>query len=123
MQRSKSLALMFILGAVLVGGVLGFTADRVFARDEACQRSDKRGSRDRFAAELGLSDEQRAMVDTLLDAKHAQMAEVMAPIRPRLDSISATTRSQIARILTDDQRPRFERMHEEMKTRNKTRER
>lgn len=122
MQRSKSLALMFILGAVLVGGVLGFTADRVFARDKACQQSDKWGSRERFAAELGLTSDQRATIDTLLDAKHAQMAEVMAPIRPRLDSISAATRGQIARILTDEQRPRFERMHEEMKSRNMKRE-
>ena len=122
MQRSKSLALMFILGAVLVGGVLGFTADRVFARDSACRSADKRTYRDRFAAELELTDEQRAMVDTLLDARHAQMAEVMAPIRPRLDSISAATRTQISRILTEEQRPRFERMHEEMKSRNTKRE-
>ncbi len=123
MQRSKSLALMFLLGAVLVGGVLGFTADRVFAGGDACPRRDRQAARERFAAELGLSAEQRAMVDTLLDAKHKQMAEVMAPIRPRLDSISVTTRDQIARILTPEQRPRFERMHEEMKSRNKTRER
>ena len=27
MQRSKHLAMMFLLGAVLVGGALGFTAD------------------------------------------------------------------------------------------------
>ena len=123
MQRSKSLALMFILGAVLVGGVLGFTADRVFARDGSCQAADKRAYRDRFAEELDLTPEQRATVDTLLDAKHAQMAEVMAPIRPRLDSISAATRAQISRILTEEQRPRFERMHEEMKSRNTKRER
>ena len=122
MQRSKSLALMFILGAVLVGGVLGFTADRVFARDGSCPATEKRAYRDRFAAELDLSAEQRAMVDTLLDQRHAQMAEVMAPIRPRLDSISSATRVQIARILTEEQRPRFERMHEEMKSRNTKRE-
>ena len=34
MQRSKNLAMMFLLGAVLVGGALGFTADRVWTRDE-----------------------------------------------------------------------------------------
>ena len=31
MQRSKQQALMFLLGAVLVGGVLGFSADRFVA--------------------------------------------------------------------------------------------
>ena len=34
MQRSKQQALMFLLGAVLVGGVLGFSADRLFDHDE-----------------------------------------------------------------------------------------
>jgi hypothetical protein len=33
MQRSRSLALMFLLGALLVGGALGFTADRVLTGD------------------------------------------------------------------------------------------
>ena len=33
MESSKQHALMFLLGAVLVGGALGFTADRVIARD------------------------------------------------------------------------------------------
>ena len=32
MQRSKQQALMFLLGAVLVGGVLGFSADRVMSK-------------------------------------------------------------------------------------------
>ena len=29
MQRSKQQAIMFLLGAVLVGGVVGFSAERV----------------------------------------------------------------------------------------------
>ena len=33
MQQSKNLAIAFLLGAVVVGGAMGFTADRVYLRD------------------------------------------------------------------------------------------
>ena len=34
MQRPKQQALAFLLGAVLVGGVVGFSADRVFRSND-----------------------------------------------------------------------------------------
>ena len=34
MERPKQQALAFLLGALLVGGVLGFSADRVFRQAE-----------------------------------------------------------------------------------------
>ena len=33
MQQSKNLAIAFLLGAVVVGGALGFSADRLMLRD------------------------------------------------------------------------------------------
>jgi len=44
MHSSKNVAIAFLLGAVLVGGALGFTADRVWMRD-ATYSSDPRASR------------------------------------------------------------------------------
>jgi len=115
---SRKLALVFVLGAVLVGGVLGFTADRVLVKDQLCAK-DRRGTRDRFHNDLGLDAGQRLRVDSLLDLKHAQIAEVMKPIQPRLETISDSTRSQIARLLTPAQQQRFEQMHQEMLARRK----
>jgi hypothetical protein len=37
MQQSKNLAITFLLGAVLVGGALGFTADRMMLRERIAQ--------------------------------------------------------------------------------------
>ncbi len=54
MQRSKQQALMFLLGAVLVGGVLGFSADRVIA-----DKQKHWGPRRRMYRDLKLSDAQR----------------------------------------------------------------
>ena len=73
MQRSKALALVFLLGTLLVGGVLGFTADRVMTGDRECRRADRAAMRELFARELGLSASQRAAVDSLLDKRHRDM--------------------------------------------------
>jgi Spy/CpxP family protein refolding chaperone len=109
MKRSKALALAFLLGALLVGGVLGFTADRVMAGERECVRLDRTAMRQRFAEELTLTPAQRAAVDSLLDKRHRDMTAAMDPIRTRLDSIRANTRSEIARLLDEEQRVRFER--------------
>ncbi len=114
MQRSKQTALMFLLGALLVGGALGFSADRVMLRDKICPSGkDQKGWRARMFDELELSTEQRAAMDSILDDRHRQMRALMAPIRPRLDSISDASWAQMTTIMTDEQRAEFERMRQE----------
>ena len=116
MQRSKHLAVMFLLGAVLVGGALGFTADRVLLGEQLCPRSgDYRGMRARFADDLDLTGAQRAAVDTILDERHRQMSEVLKPVRPQMDSISENARNQMRRLLTPAQQSKFDDMHREMR--------
>ena len=112
--RSKQLAMFFLLGAVLVGGVLGFTANRVLAADTCAQPKNRQAKRAYFHNQLDLSAAQRATVDSLLDRKLAQIAEVMTPIQPRLDAISDSTRAQIAKVLDEKQRAKFEQMHRDM---------
>ena len=121
MQRSKALALVFLLGTLLVGGVLGFTADRVMTGDRACLRADRAAMRELFARELGLSASQRAAVDSLLDKRHRDMTAVMDPMRPRLDSIRDNTRAEIARLLDADQRARYDRWIAAKRSQDKTR--
>lgn len=120
---SKQLAMVFLLGALLVGGVLGFAADRVLTKDAGAGSKDRRSMRERFHAELGLDAAQRQRVDSLLDLKHSQIAEVMKPIQPRLNEISDSTRGQIAKLLTPAQQQKFEQMHQEMLARRKASQR
>ena len=107
--QSKQLALVFLLGALLVGGVVGFTADRLIVADRMCRKS-KAEWRAQFHRDLGLSVEQAAAVDSLIDRKHQQIAAIMQPIRPQLQAVSDSTRAQISRLLTPDQQQRFEEM-------------
>lgn len=110
MQRSKTTAILFLLGAVLVGGALGIAADRTMLRDQL--RSPR--PRQTLADRLRLNESQRAKVDSILDARKQQMDLVEAPIRDRLDSIRSAARDQIRLILSDEQRQEFEKILRDM---------
>lgn len=111
MHGSRHLALMFLFGALLIGGALGFSATRVLERERGCGRKDARGMRESLARDLQLTAAQRVAIDTILDVKHREMSAIMAPVRPRLDAVSDTARQQISRLLDERQRARFQEMH------------
>lgn len=124
MQRSRHLAVMFLLGAMLVGGALGFTADRVLLGERLCPRwGDRRGMRASFADELDLTPAQRTAMDSILDERHRQMSAVLKPVRPQMDSISENARNQIRRLLTPAQQPKFDELHRETREKQKITER
>jgi Spy/CpxP family protein refolding chaperone len=102
MQRSKQQALMFLLGALLVGAILGFSADRVFGDDRPTP------GRQAMYDDLQLTAAQRAAMDSLLDQRHCQISHTLATVEPKLDSIRASARAQMDRLLTPDQRTRLE---------------
>jgi hypothetical protein len=110
MQRSKQQALMFLLGALLVGGVLGFSADRVFGRTP----SPHWARRQAFYDDLGLSDAQRKTMDSLLDVRNCQISTVMKPVRTQLDSIRESAHKQVLQVLTPAQRDKLEQRRKEI---------
>ena len=104
MQRPKQQALAFLLGAVLVGGVLGVSAERVFRRDDSSLAAKRKAMYD----DLELGTAQRAAMDSLLDARNCQYDLIFRPIQPALDSLRGATRSRIDGILTSEQRTKLE---------------
>lgn len=119
MQQSKNLAITFLLGAVIVGGALGFTADRVMMRD----RFDRGPGRMKLADRLQLDSTQRGRLDSILDDRHRRWQLVMAPVQPTLDSIKLRSRDDIRLMLTPTQRAEFEKVLAEMSSNNnKTRD-
>ena len=104
MQRPKQQALAFLLGAVLVGGVVGFSADRVFRRDDTSVAAKRKAMYD----DLDLQPAQRAALDSLFDARNCKYDAIFNSIRPALDSLKAETRARTNSILTDEQRTKLE---------------
>lgn len=104
MQRPKQQALAFLLGAVLVGGALGFSADRVFRQDELTPAQ----RRAQFYEDIGITAQQRPILDSLLDTRNCRMDSVVKTFQPKLDSIKTASRAEMDRLLTPDQHARLE---------------
>lgn len=113
MQRSKQQAMLFLLGAVLVGGVLGFSADRMFGSEEHRNWAP----RQRMYDDLELTSAQRATMDSLLDERNCQINAVMNPVRPHLDSIRKAAHEQVLQVLTPKQRATLDLRTKEMEKR------
>ena len=109
MQGSKNLAIMFLLGATLVGGALGFALDRSMVKDRLCApKLTERELRVGFYDDVGLSAEQRLAWDALLDERQKSMAAARATIRPKTDSIMDAYRQKTTELLSPEQRARVD---------------
>lgn len=100
MQRSKQQALMFLLGAVLVGGVLGFSADRVMGKKEGRSLAQRTS----FYEEFHISADQRKKMDSIFDDTNCKTEELIKPIRPQLDSVKLHGRRDWLAVMTPTQR-------------------
>ena len=117
MERSKGYALMFLLGAFVAGGALGFTADRVMDAKRGREMRGPRAYRQKMADELNLTPRQQASVDSLIEQKHRQIVALYKPVKPQLDSIallarlvSDSTHAQIKRLLNAEQQAKLDKM-------------
>jgi YD repeat-containing protein len=105
MQRSKQQALMFLLGAVLVGGVLGFSAERVMLHTS---KDRSWAARTTMYDDLGLTSAQRAAMDSVIDEKNRRVDSMLKPVRAQIDTVRANARTQFYRIFTPEQRAKFD---------------
>ena len=104
LDRPKQQAIAFLLGAVLVGGVVGFSADRMFRRDEMSIAEKRKAMYD----DLDMTSAQRVAMDSLFDARNCQYDAIFRPIQPALDSLRTATRDKMNQILTTEQRAKLD---------------
>ena len=106
MQRSKQYALMFLLGSLLTGAVMGFAAARMVRPDAPAASTPS--FRAQVSEALALTPDQRGRFDSILDQRNEHMRRAMAPVQPELDSLKNHAREQIRLMLTPAQREKFE---------------
>lgn len=118
MQKSKSMAMIFLLVAFIAGGAVGYSADHVFGRDKPA-RHGRESMSARVARELSLTPIQQKSLDSLMERRREQIRGVYRPIRPQLDSldkigrgISDSTHAQVRRILTPEQQLKWDAMRD-----------
>lgn len=114
MRDSRNLAMMFLLGAFLSGGVLGFTANRFMNRDRVCSLGGRSSLLPVLSERLRLSKDQERTVDSILDERSRQYRIVMQPLASRMDSIKLNAREQIRRVLSPEQNSEFTAVLKEM---------
>jgi len=103
MQRSKQQALMFLLGATLVGGVLGFSAERVINK-----KPRRPPPRVQMYDDIGIDSAQRITMDSVLDETNCKLGDVSRPLRPRMDSVRDAGYATIRELMTPPQRQAFD---------------
>ena len=118
MRNSKGYAMMFLLGAFVAGGALGFTADRLVHSSERDDHG-REDFRTRMAEELKLTPTQKIAIDSLMMERHRQIVALFKPVKPELDSIgvaaravSDSTHQQIKRLLNPTQQVEFDKMRD-----------
>jgi hypothetical protein len=114
MQRSKQQALMFVLGAALVGGALGFSADRYMVHEKVVTQF---GPRARFYDAIGLTQTQRATLDSLAFEQECAMKVVLAPHDSALKAIRTRFRAQRDSVFTKEQLVKLDQRRKDMQAR------
>ena len=126
MQRPQWLAALVLLGAFVIGGALGFSADHVLhvEREQGCHPTDVREYWDRIAKEWKLTPAQRVVIDSLMETQHQKIAALYQPYRQHMDSLAIiaqaigdSSQAQLRVILTPAQRVKMEAMRAEARRR------
>lgn len=114
MSSSRTRVALLLLLTFAAGMAAGVAADRQFGAAEAeapkqaeeDHRRDRRGGGttiERFADELGLTTEQRARIDPILEDMRERMSDLFEPVRPAYRDLVDSTRARIEAILTPEQ--------------------
>jgi len=126
MQQSKSLAVLFLVGTFVIGGALGFAADRALTHPgpPMCGPGGMRGYWDATTKEWGITESQRVVIDSLLDQQHEKVLALYSPlqstldsVRDRADALSDSTLGRIRLVLTPEQQAKMDQMRKDARER------
>ena len=87
--------MMFLLGAFLAGGAVGFAADRAVTHSRPARQYNERAMGDELAKQLNLSPEQRRVVDSVFTWRRSRDRAIMLPFQPLFDSVRNQTRPML----------------------------
>jgi Spy/CpxP family protein refolding chaperone len=115
--KSKAWALTLLLVVLLMGGAAGAAIDRMLVSDRATAENRDRPGDDRdhrrsyiewLAAELTLTDDQRANIEVLVEQYREQVSAQWKEMRPKFEEFQTQLRAEIRDILTEEQLEAYE---------------
>ena len=114
--------LFVLLGLTFLTGVsLGMWGERVlFSAATASPAKYSRSHKDwgarmlkKYTERLGLDDEQLAELGLILERRSTNFRELFSSIRPKMEELRESSRSEIRSLLRPDQIPGFEKLCQE----------
>jgi len=117
-----------LLALVFAAGVTGGLAAERYALHDWRADADREGSRgegrttiERFADELGVTPEQRALIDPILVETRERMSEVYDRFRPEWQIVVDSARIRIEAVLTPEQVEQYRALLEEQERNERSR--
>lgn len=102
-------AVVLLLAVFIAGGLVGGALTK-WEPWEHDRRPDANGMVARMAEELDLTQVQQDSITAILDRWRPQMDSAWAEVRPRIETVRAKIRSDIAAQLTTEQQAKYEEM-------------
>lgn len=103
-----ALVLLLTFGAGFIGGAAAHHL--LIAHRETMRPVETRAMLHRLDRRLDLTDAQRTQVEEILTRRQARIHSIWTGVRPRVRAELEATNEEIARVLTPDQRTKFEKM-------------
>jgi Spy/CpxP family protein refolding chaperone len=120
--RSRWIAVAVMTATFLAGAMLGFAVQRIFASEPPAQaerapRQEHEDRRDRpsILDKLDLTPAQEARRDSILEKRRREMNAFWEQHGPAMRAIVDSTRAEIDRMLTPEQRAQMEAFREKRK--------
>ena len=109
MSRSRLGAVVLLLAAFVLGGLVGGAATSMADRQthKHRDRQPRPSYVDRLGTELGLSEAQKDSVRAVLERHQPAMDSLWESIRPLLQSERQAIRSQIHALLSEEQQAKY----------------
>ena len=112
--RSPTKTVVIAAAALVVTFIAGFlvgaVADRFLHRGRRVPPAAPHVMINRLDRHLDLSDQQRSEIQTILERRHEKIEKVWAGIQPTVRSEIDQANAEIERLLTPEQRQKFQRL-------------
>jgi Spy/CpxP family protein refolding chaperone len=123
--RGRMIAGLVLLLTTIAGGLAGVAVDRLVLLPHMFGGRDfgphgRHGPpppnhefRDRFAHDLGLTEDQRVRIDSIMDRQMREVRAIRRQVQPRVDSIISGARRELDAVLTPEQRLKAEALRKQ----------
>jgi hypothetical protein len=123
MTRPRRTAILVLLAVFLAGGLVGWVIDQVvddgawpsLERDHDDDDDADADAEETFLEGLGLAPEQMRAADDLLEEREDRLEAYWSGRIPEIEAMVDSTRQEIRKLLTPDQRSAYDRWIEEQR--------